>query len=102
MPKSVFSTAKIRRIFNSEGYLERIQNGEYNERITYKKHRSPPLIWLPVCTWSQRVAYYDKKLGTKVLEVHRYLQPDGKLGASGLPDPKELYHEGVLYLAEAG
>jgi hypothetical protein len=100
MAQHVFSTSQIRQIFNEEGYLQRIIDGEYNAIISYDKHRSPPLAFLPFCSRSQRVAYHDKKLGDKVVEVHRYLKPDGTLGASGLPDPKELYHDGVLYFAD--
>jgi hypothetical protein len=38
---------------------------------------------------SQYVAYVDRH-GLRLAEAHRYLQPDGSLGASGLPDPKWL------------
>jgi hypothetical protein len=29
--------------------------------------------------------------------IHRYLRPDGTLGASGRPDPKRLVEGGVKY-----
>ena len=32
-----------------------------------------------------------------VAEVHQYVRPDGSLGGSGLPDPKRLYKDGILY-----
>jgi hypothetical protein len=34
--------------------------------------------------------------------VHQYLRPDGTLGASGLPDPKLVVHEGVVYKLARG
>ena len=33
----------------------------------------------------------------KIATCHRYLRPDGSLGASGLPDPKQVFHDGILY-----
>jgi hypothetical protein len=89
------SEYKIREIFNNEGYLQRIISGHYTRKLVYDKHRNPPLSFLPFCTHSQRVAYYDGS--EKVAEVHQYLKPDGTIGASGLPDPKELLHDGIVY-----
>lgn len=50
-------------------------------------------------TVSQRVEYWDTVQGrlVKIATVHRYVRPDGTLGASGLPDPKRVLHDGVLY-----
>jgi hypothetical protein len=52
-----------------------------------------------MCTRSQYLIYVDNN-GKKVAGVHQYLRPDGKLGASGRPDPKELLINGVLYMDE--
>lgn len=48
---------------------------------------------------SQRVEYWEADQGAlvKVAVVHRYLRPDGTLGASGKPDPKRVLHAGVVY-----
>jgi hypothetical protein len=43
---------------------------------------------LQLGTRSQLVAYYDGSV--VVARVHQFLQPDGTLGASQIPDPKEL------------
>ena len=51
---------------------------------------------MPPCTLSQMLAYVDAS-GTRVALVHQYLLADGRLGASGRPDPKELFEQGVLY-----
>ena len=59
------------------------------------KDRPCPLLSEPVGTRSQMVAYFDDV--RKVALVHRYLRPDGTDGASGMPDPKELLDDGVLY-----
>jgi hypothetical protein len=38
--------------------------------------------------------------GRMVAEVHRYLRPDGTIGASGVPDPKRISFGGTLYVAD--
>ena len=56
-------------------------------------------------TVSQLVAYYERlPNGQKqlVAVVFQYLQPDGKLGASGKPDPKWLrLPDGVVIAAKS-
>ena len=41
------------------------------------------------------IAYYDD--GQRLALVHQYLRPAGTLGATGLPDPKELLVEGFVW-----
>lgn len=59
------------------------------------KDRPCRLASEPPGTRSQIVAYYDGN--ERVALVHQYLRPDEMIGASGLPDPKELREEGVIY-----
>ncbi len=96
MIHKTISAGEIRQIFNQEGYWNKAEQGEYSTKVVWQKHRSPPLSFLQVCTYSQRVAYFEED-GTKVAEVHQYYQPDGTIGASGLPDPKMLLYNGVVY-----
>ena len=98
IPHLIVSKLEIRDIFNNEGYLDRVSNGEYTEKLLYNRHRNPPLSFLPICTRSQRIAYYEGD--TKIAEVHQYLQPDSTIGASGKPDPKVLLHDGIVYHLE--
>jgi hypothetical protein len=78
--------------------LPRIRNGELLEIIDSSGTPSPR-AGQPPGTLSQRVSYWESAGGslTKVAVVHRYLRPDGSLGASGLPDPKRVLHRGVIY-----
>jgi hypothetical protein len=46
------------------------------------------------------VNYIDLAQGRTVARVHQYLRMDGSLGASGRPDPKMLYIDGVIYELE--
>lgn len=41
------------------------------------------------------IAYYDAE--AKLAIAHRYLRPDGRLGASGRPDPKWVFKDGIIY-----
>lgn len=59
------------------------------------KSRPCPLASEPEGTLSQIVAYEDSS--NRIVLVHRYLRPDGTIGASGRPDPKELFEDGILY-----
>ncbi len=53
----------------------------------------------PPGTRSQRVEYWEPAEGRlcKVATIHRYLRPDGTLGASGKPDPKRVFYEGEIF-----
>jgi hypothetical protein len=50
----------------------------------------------PFCTWTQEVFYIDAN-NDEIARVHQYLRPDGTLGASGLPDPKQLVENDIVY-----
>lgn len=86
-------------MFKDGGYLEQIAKGILQPSLKRSGHPSPLNSGQPICTQSQYIEYFNAD-GKKVLAVHQYLRPDGKIGASGLPDPKELYIDGVLYIPE--
>ncbi len=41
-------------------------------------------------------SYYDET-DRKVMTLHHFLRPNGTLGGSGKPDPKELLVDGIMY-----
>jgi hypothetical protein len=92
------SPRELRERFNRGGYVQRVATGELSARLLKDRHPSPARAGLPTCTRSQSIAYLDAK-GDEVALIHQYLKPDGSLGGSGLPDPKRLLVEGVLYIA---
>src|ERR1700674_5209429 len=96
LPRKNVPAWKIQRLFNNGNYWTRMQGGEFTAVVKKDRHPSPAKSWMPFCTRSQIVAYFDSA-GTKISIVHQYLKPDGTLGASGKPDPKLLRHNGVLY-----
>src|SRR5208337_1644625 len=89
---------ELRTLFN-DNYLERIKSGEIQEVVMRGAGRHPSLYAAqePHCTESQQVSYIDPTTGQEVARAHRYLRPDGMLGASGLPDPKRVFLNGVWY-----
>ena len=90
---------ELRQMFNQGRYWERVQSGQLKSKIMTDKHPSSNRAKEPICTRSQYIIYVNSQ-GQKVAGVHQYLRPDGKLGASGRPDPKELFQEGVLYILD--
>lgn len=89
---------ELRGMFNDGGVWERALAGELAQTVQKERHPSPPRAGEPHCTRSQIITYHDHN-GVRVALVHQYLRPDGALGGSGKPDPKELLVEGVLYRA---
>ncbi len=89
------TAAELRRIFNEEGCVERAQTGELVAVIVHSGTPNPE-IGLPPGSRSQLVSYRTAG-GEELARAHRYLLPDGKIGASGKPDPKRVFRDGVLY-----
>ena len=89
----------MRALFNAGSYRQRAQAGEYRQVLRRDGHPDQPLSGDPVCTRSQLIVYVNSS-GERVAAVHQYVRPDGALGGSGMPDPKRLLIEGVLYLVE--
>ena len=91
------SLRELRDRFNSE-ILPRIEAGELLEVVRSSGNPNRAANQPPGTT-SQRVEYFDAIEGELVLvdTVHRYLLPDGTLGASGLPDPKRIRVDGTVY-----
>jgi hypothetical protein len=56
-------------------------------------------LGFPEGTISQLVAYISGN-GKQAATAHEYLQPSGRLGASGKSDPKTMLVDGVLWLVD--
>ena len=93
------SASVLRQLFNEIGYWEQYRNGQLQSILRKSKHPGAPLANEPICTQSQYITYVNKD-GEKIAGVHQYLRPDGTLGLSGRPDPKEVFINGVLYIIE--
>lgn len=84
----------MRRRFNRGRYYERVLSGELSTRVK-DTHPTRTKANEPYCTRTQQVSYLQG--GLEVARVHQYLRPDGKIGASGLPDPKRIFENGIMY-----
>lgn len=88
----------LRDLFHELNMIHKALIGELRPELIRENHPSPTNSGEPVCTWSQRLRYVDRD-GNQVAQVHQYLQPSGAIGASGMPDPKLILHEGTVYAA---
>ena len=86
-------------MFNDGRYWEQTKQGILQAILVADNHPSSPRANEPICTRSQYIIYINRD-GRKVAGVHQYLRRDGKIGASGRPDPKELLIDGILYMPE--
>jgi hypothetical protein len=91
------SAEELRQLFNDGGFWEKAKTGEFSVKLYREGHPSPKASGEPPCTRSQIIAYLDAQ-GRQVALVHQYLRKDGKLGGSGRPDPKKLFHQGQVYV----
>jgi len=57
--------------------------------VIKERHPARPVAGEPYCTHSQMVSYVAG--ATEIARAHRYLRPDGSVGASGKPDPKSFF-----------
>jgi hypothetical protein len=69
-------------------------SGEIAAQVKNNKP-APPQSGQPPGTLSQEVWYFEN--GEEVARIHQYVRPDGRLGGSGVPDPKRLYENGKAY-----
>jgi hypothetical protein len=82
--------------FNEDRIVERVAAGSVSISIRNSRP-APPHSWLMSGTLSQTVTFLDES-GRAVAIAHRYLQPDGSLGASGEYDAKWLRRQGAVYV----
>jgi hypothetical protein len=85
-------------MFNESEYWQRSKTGDLRAVIIRDGHPSAPKADEPFCTRSQTIIYREPS-GQRVAVVRQYLRQDGTLGASGLPDPKKLWRDGIVYEA---
>jgi hypothetical protein len=69
------------------------------EVVLWERHPARPKAKEPFCTRSQIISYVAG--GVEIARAHRYLRPDGTLGASGKPDPKAFFDGETLFLPKS-
>jgi hypothetical protein len=96
-PSTPVPAETLRRIFNEHQYFERVRAGEFKE-LVIDSHAAPSVANQPPGTKSEIAEYRSPT--ERVALVHQYKLPNGGIGGSGRPDPKQVLHEGVLYVLE--
>src|SRR5262245_22652175 len=94
------SAIELRRLFNDGPYQAMIADGRLSPEFLRDAHlRAPDDKGHPACTRRQTIRYRDGD-GNPVVLVFQYRLADGRLGGSGRPDPKRMWIEGEVLLAE--
>ena len=98
-PRRPVSAARLRQAFAEDGLGAQIQSGYLTPAPTFRRDKEPERLppGEPPGTRSQVFDYLDPS-GERIVTVHRYLRPDGTLGASGLPDPKWIRRENEILI----
>ncbi len=96
----------MRERFNRGDYYNRMKNGEFTAvKTRIGKPRDEILHEYGPDTLSASVSYRNQN-GDEIVRVHQYESPNGEilykdengvLRKDGLPDPKVLFEDGILY-----
>jgi hypothetical protein len=96
-PAFSITAAEMQERFNKGKYWERMLRGEFAAVVIGRRKPRAELAAIePIGTISQMISYRDAN-DDEVARVHQYTRPDGTIGASGRPDPKRLFEDGILY-----
>ena len=95
-PSRRVEPSEIRERFNESGLLERVARGDLVTVLEADRFVRAE-VGLPEGTRSQMVWYLNQE-GQKLALVHQYLLPDGSIGGSGRPDPKQMMlNDEIIY-----
>jgi hypothetical protein len=97
------SNEELRARFNP-AYLAPTLGGQFTVKNFGRQslYQNPPSedgrLPEPEGTITGLVEIVDPTTNVRIAVAHRLLRPDGTYGASGYPDPKMVYLDGVIYL----
>ncbi len=86
----------MRRRFNEGKYWEKLTRGELISVVLEERIPKDLRPNEPPGTLSQMISYRNPQ-DDEIARVHQYLRPNKQIGASGKPDPKRLFENGILY-----
>src|SRR6266511_3588907 len=93
----------LRRLFNEGYYIKRLTSQEFTAKSVRCKavHPGNPNIGprIPIGSISQALQLLDAN-DDLVAEFHRYIRPEGTIGASGQNDPKRIAINNVRFHQE--
>ena len=88
-------------MFNAGRYWERVREGELVIVELYSGEPDPDK-GQPPGTRTVTYAFRESKAGPDLAHAHAFIQPGWVIGASGKPDPKRIWKDGILYLLKKG
>jgi hypothetical protein len=98
IPIRRITSVEMRQRFNDGQYWDKVKSGELTEHVMETRlSKSLPNETLEI---QSQMLSYRNSTGMEVARVHQYLRSNGTIAASGKPDPKRLFEEGVLYRLE--
>jgi hypothetical protein len=94
LPQRIVHSHTLQRLFHGLGFEDTsaVVGKPFSSSIVPLGHHQP------VGTKSEMVPI---RSGPDMAVCHRYLKPDGTLGASGKHDPKMIRHAGVEYICHS-
>jgi hypothetical protein len=99
-PLQRISVDEMRQRFNESGYWENVKSGKWTA-VILEQRRSGALPQETVEIKSIMLSYQDEN-GNEMARVHQYERPDKSIAASGLPDPKRMFKDGILFRLKKG
>jgi hypothetical protein len=96
IPEPIRLSKKEMQEFFNKHILKLLQNGEFKQNPLKARHADPFKSGQVFCTYSEIVLVQDKNK-SEIAKVHRYVLPEGTLGASRLPDPVKIEWDGKTY-----
>jgi hypothetical protein len=94
-PAKLVSQNALRALYWDNGFHDRMLNGELKGRVV--ANNASPLDTHPAGSRSLLIELVNSVTGECEGTVHQYVGPDGKLLASGKPDPESLVVDGQGY-----
>jgi hypothetical protein len=98
------SDDELRRLFRESGYLARTLSGQFTNRPFERQslYQNPPeeegRAPEPEGTLTGLIEIINPSDNGRIAIAHRLLRPDQTFGASGLPDPKMIFVDGIIYI----
>lgn len=93
------SEEEIQELFNRLRIWQREQEGELEmRRLSYgrwkrKKGNLKGTRW-------EYWGFYERHTDLEVARTHQHVRRNGTIAGSGQPDPKRVFHDGVLYILD--
>jgi hypothetical protein len=97
LPVQRVSRSELRRLFNQHQFYHRLRAGSL-QSVILRSYLAPASAGQLPGAEAQIVVYKDGQHA--VAAVHQYVNPDGSLGASGMPDPIGVVIRGTVYIQE--